>query len=506
MISGINSTSNLAMLQQTSQVGTNHAPQAPAAEETAISNPDDSVSFKPQTRLEKLLAATADKAAEIEANMAPHEPGEIIVKTKPSIYKGADNVAQRYGATLIEQFDMPKGEGVGINAADDGNLIHLKLPAGMTTAQAMAVMAEDSSIEYAVPNHTYQMEDFQQVGDTMTAEQLADKQKMPNDLSDKMWDMHNVGQDGGKVDADIDAPEAWAKTTGLPNGQGPVIAMIDSGCDYTHPELTNNILVNKGEIPDNGIDDDGDGVVDNYWGYNAYSNNGDIMDHSGHGTHVAGTIAAEGNNGTGVVGINWTASLMPIRIFNDSGSTNAAAIIRGINYASSHGARITTNSWGGGGANEAIAEAFRKSSCLHMMSAGNSGTNNDVHPHYPSDYEMPNNIAVAATDRNDKLASFSCYGKKNVDIAAPGKDILSTVPGGKYAVYSGTSMATPHVTGAVGLLLAQDPSMSNDEIKARIMGGGDKLDSLAGKVASGARLNVNGALEFDYQSQGNIAK
>ncbi|MBQ7568812.1 S8 family serine peptidase [bacterium] len=498
MISGIQSSNNISMLQQTSQV---RAPQCPAQEEASVQNPNDSVSFAPQTKLEKTLAATASRAAEIEANMAPHEPGEILVKTKPSLFKGADSIAERYGASLIEKFDMPSQMGV---ESADGELIHLKLPAGMTTAQAMAAMEKDGTIEYAVPNHVYQMEDFQQVGDTMTAEQLKNAQKMPNDLSDKMWDMHNVGQNGGTVDADIDAPEAWAKTTGLPNGQGPVIAMIDSGVDFNHPELRNNILVNQGEIPDNGIDDDGDGVVDNYWGYNAYSQNGDVMDHSGHGTHVAGTIAAEGNNGSGVVGINWTASLMPIRIFNDNGSTNAAAIIRGINYATSHGARITTNSWGGGGANEAIKEAFEKSHCLHMMSAGNTGTNNDVHPHYPSDYDLPNNLAVAATDRNDQLANFSCYGQKNVDIAAPGKDILSTVPGGKYAVYSGTSMATPHVTGAVGLLLAQDPTMSNDEIKERIMNGGDKLPQLDGKVASGARLNVNGSLEYQYQ--GNIAK
>ena len=496
MISGIQSTNNIAMMQQTAGIG---APQAPAKEEATVSAPSDSVSFAPQTKLEKTMAATAAKAAAIEANLAPHEPGEIIVKTKAGAHSMV-GVAERYGASVMEKFEFPHD---GLESLD-GEMIHLKLPEGMTTAQAMAAMAEDPTIEYAVPNHTYQMEDFVQEGDALTAEQLANKQKMPNDLSDKMWDMHNVGQDGGKVDADIDAPEAWAKTTGLPHGQGPVIAIIDSGVDFTHPELKNNILVNQGEIPDNGIDDDGDGIVDNYYGYNAFSQNGDIMDHSGHGTHVAGTIAAEGNNGAGVVGINWTASLMPIRIFNDEGSTNAAAIIRGINYATTHGARITTNSWGGGGANEAIKEAFEKSSCLHMMSAGNSGTNNDVQPHWPSDYDLPNNIAVAATDRRDELASFSCYGKNNVDVAAPGKDILSTVPGGKYAVYSGTSMATPHVTGAVGLLLAQDPTMSNDEIKARIMQGGDKLASLDGKVASGARLNVNGAMEFDYQ--GYIAK
>lgn len=497
MISSITSANSMAALQRTAAVS---APQQPVQEESsAIANPSDSVSFRPQTAMEKTLAATASRAAALESNMAPHVEGEIIVKTKAG-RTGLVGVAERYGASLMEKFDMPQ-TGMGVKSAG-GEMMRLKLPEGMTTAQAMAAMEGDSSIEYAVPNNIYYMEDFQQVGDTMTAEDL--KQKTPNDLDSKMWDMHNVGQDGGKVDADIDAPEAWTKTTGLPNGQGPVIAIIDSGVDYTHPELTNNILVNKGEIPDNGIDDDGDGVVDNYWGYNALAQNGDIMDHSGHGTHVAGTIAAEGNNGSGVVGLNWTASLMPIRIFGDDGTTNAAAIIRGINYATTHGARITTNSWGGGGANQAIKEAFENSSCLHMMSAGNSGTNNDVYPHYPSDYEMSNNIVVAATDRNDRLASFSCYGENAVDIAAPGKDILSTVPGGKYAVFSGTSMATPHVTGTVGLLLAQDPTMTNDEIKDAILNGGDKLPQLEGKVGSGARLNANGALEYNYR--GNISK
>jgi subtilisin family serine protease len=190
---------------------------------------------------------------------------------------------------------------------------------------------------------------------------------------------------------------------------------------------------------------------------------------------------------------------MPVKIFSDAGSTNSAAIVRGILYATKAGARVTSNSWGGGAADQAILDAFKSSPALHIMAAGNSGTNNDTRPHYPSSYDLDNNIAVAATDRNDKLASFSCYGEKSVDLAAPGVEIYSTVPGGGYANKSGTSMATPHVTGAAGLLLAQDPTMSNDELKARLLGGADKKDSLAGKVATGGRLNINNALEMDYK-------
>ena len=422
-------------------------------------------------------------------------PGQVIIKTRGSLLASADGggVVEKYGAKVLDDFQVPGR----IQTKSAGQMLQLQLPEGMTTEQALEQMKNDPSIEYAVPNTIYHLEEPVSKGKTMTAEEL--KQQAPNDPQyGQQWDLHNAGQNGGKVGADISAEKAWQKTTGLPNGQGPLIAVIDTGVDIEHPDLQANIYTNHGEIPGNGIDDDGNGFVDDYHGWNAHLQNGDVMDRQGHGSHVAGTIGAVGNNGTGVTGINWSASILPIKVFSDNGGASAAAIIRGINYADSVGARLTSNSWGGGPANPAQEKTFRNASgALHMMSAGNSGTNNDIYGHYPSDYDLPNNIAVAATDRNDQLASFSCYGEKNVDIAAPGKDILSTVPGGGYAVYSGTSMATPHVTGAAGLLLALDPTLTNDELKDKLLNGGDKLPSLEGKVASGARLNIDGAMNYD---------
>ena len=495
MISGIGNN-NIAAMQSLRSMAETAAPQVQSEPEAVAQNTNDSCDVRPQTKLDKMLGATAAKAAELEASLEPHVPGQVIVKTKGSLFQSSGSIAKDYGAKVLCKFDMPNDLTKGVS----GDMLQLQLPEGVSTAQAMAAMMEDPNIEYVVPNTVYTLDDPEPQGDGVGGGvNDAGEGKRPNDLKDDLWGMDNHGQKGGKVDADIDAPEAWQKTTGLPNGQGPIIAVIDTGVDYNHPDLKNNIWTNPGEIPGNGIDDDGNGVIDDVHGYNANKDNGDPMDAHSHGTHCAGTIAAEGNNNQGVVGVNWHATIMPVKIFDDNGSTNAAAIIRGINYATKNGARVTSNSWGGGMANPAIKEAFESSGALHIMAAGNSSQNNDLNPHYPSSYRVRNSIAVASTDRNDKLSYFSCYGKESVDIGAPGSDILSTVPGGGYGVKSGTSMATPHVTGAAGLLLAMDPTMSNDEIKTRLLEGADKIDALDGKVASGGRLNVNNAMEFDYQ-------
>jgi serine protease len=259
--------------------------------------------------------------------------------------------------------------------------------------------------------------------------------------------------------------------------------------------------VNPGEIPGDGIDNDGNGVIDDVHGYNAFDDNGDPMDGQGHGTHCAGTIAGVGNDGQGVVGVSPNASLMAVKIFNDEGSTDAAAIIRGIQYATKMGARITSNSWGGPIPNAGIRQAFAESPALHLVAAGNSGTNNDWFPSFPANYNLDSIISVAATDHNDGLADFSQYGARNVDLGAPGVDILSTVPGGKYDVYSGTSMATPHVAGAATLIASQYPEISNEELRERLLGGVDKVDSLQGKTVTGGRLNVYNSLTMEVAEQ-----
>jgi len=185
---------------------------------------------------------------------------------------------------------------------------------------------------------------------------------------------------------------------------------------------------------------------------------------------------------------------MAIKIFDDSGRTNAAAIIRGIQYADKMGARVANNSWGGGAPNQGIQTAFADSSTFHLVAAGNDGKNNDTRPTYPANYDLPNIVTVAATDHNDQLANFSNYGGRTVDLAAPGVDIVSTVPGGKYSKMSGTSMATPHVTGAAGLIVSEFPNISNGELRSRLLDTVDQKSQLQGEVITGGRLNVANAL------------
>ena len=408
------------------------------------------------------------------------EEGRLLVRTRDGMGLEGDSLAESYGTKVAEDLTPP----VGTRVADGSKLLLLDLKPGQDTRAMQRLLSLDARVQYAELNYNYFL-------DEPAAEPA---QNIPNDLQSALWGMHNTGQNGGKVDADIDAPEAWALHTG--RNDAPVIAVIDTGVDYNHPDLKDNIWTNVGEIAGNGIDDDGNGVIDDVHGFNAFANSGDPMDGHSHGTHCAGSIAGVGDNAQGVVGVNHHANLMPIKIFNNSGSTNAAAIVRGINYATKLGARVTSNSWGGGAASQAIFDAFNSSPALHIMAAGNDGTDNDKSPHYPSSYDLPNNVAVAASDRNDARASFSCYGANSVDIAAPGKEILSTIPGGKYGVKSGTSMATPHVSGVAGLIVSMFPEASNDEIKARLYEGADKLDNWQGVIAGAGRLNAHGALTW----------
>lgn len=462
-----------------------------APSETKLPFDAADINFAPptETKVQSLYAATAADAAKLQGNIGEHLPGELIVLTKPhlSISGEEGSVVSDYGASVLSSFDTPGG----LSKSEGGEFLQIKLPQGVSVEQAMAAMAKDDRIEFAVPNHTYGLPDDQKG----SADGKGPISKDPD--GGKLWGLNNTGQTGGKVDADIDAPEAWTLHIGRNQAEGGApTAVIDTGIDYRHPDLAANMWVNPGEIPGNGIDDDGNGVVDDVYGFNAFSNTGDPLDGYGHGSHCAGTIAAVGDNEVGVVGVNKHANLMAVKIFNDQGSTNAAAIIRGIQYATKMGARITSNSWGGGAANEGIKTAFADSPALHLMAAGNSGTDNDKRPNFPSNYDLPNNIAVAATDHNDNIARFSQYGKTTVDLGAPGVDILSTVPNNGYDVYSGTSMATPHVAGAATLIASAFPEISNENLTKALLEGVDKVPALENKTVTGGRLNVNNSLKI----------
>lgn len=487
-------------LTSASQAPTAAKPEAEksASGQAAIPSDQANISFDSpfSAKAEALLAATSAEAVALEETLGDYEPGEIIVRTKPgtSLASEQGSVVKDFGAKVLYEFDTPQG----IHKSDAGEFLHLKLPAGISVAEAMAAMAKDDRIAFAEPNNTYGLPDV--IENEIPQTQAKGITNDPK--SGELYGLHNTGQTGGTVNADIDAPEAWAVHTGRNQANGgTLLAVIDTGIDYTHPDLKDNMWINSGEIPGDGIDNDGNGVVDDVYGYNAFADSGDPMDGHSHGTHCAGTIAGKGNNEIGVVGVNHDANIMAIKIFSDSGSTNAAAIIRGIQYATKMGARITSNSWGGGRANEGIKQAFAESPALHIMAAGNSGTDNDSRPHFPSSYDLPNNMAVAATDHKDNLAGFSCYGATSVDIAAPGVNILSTVNGGGYKSYSGTSMATPHVAGAALLVADANPGITNEELMKRLYEGAEKKPQLEGKVVTGARLNVANAIATPENDQ-----
>jgi subtilisin family serine protease len=292
----------------------------------------------------------------------------------------------------------------------------------------------------------------------------------------------------------IEAPGAWDLFAG-----GPVtVADIDTGIDASHRDLSGNLWVNPGEIAGNRIDDDRNGVIDDVNGANFYEPpaTGDPEDEDGHGTHTAGTIAAKAGNSFGVAGVNPTAKIMAVKFLGEEGGTTSGAIAS-ISYATKMGARVINASWGGGGESKALKEsigAAGRSGVLFVAAAGNDGENTDESPHYPSAYDSPNIVSVAASNASDELANFSNYGSVSVDLAAPGVDILSTIPGDRFYSASGTSMATPHVVGVAALLAARTPSLGYAELKARLLGSVTKVAALSGQVASGGRLNARAAL------------
>ena len=319
----------------------------------------------------------------------------------------------------------------------------------------------------------------------------------PNDTRySEQWSLNNTGQTGGTVDADIDAPEAWALSTG---SNSVIVAVLDSGIDYTHPDLAGNIWSNTAETAGNSVDDDHNGYVDDTLGWNfVYSNNTPLDDDS-HGTHVAGIIGAAGNNGAGVSGVAWQVKLMPLKFLNSSGYGATSDAIAGINYARVKGANIINHSWGGISFSQSLKDAIDAAGAAGILNvcAANNGnrTNEDVTPNYPSGFASASVIAVASTTETDALSSFSDYGASSVHLAAPGSNILSTIPNAGYGLKSGTSMATPHVSGIAALLKAYKPTLTGADIKAILQSSVDVGPALIGSSVTGGRANAFRALD-----------
>jgi len=289
----------------------------------------------------------------------------------------------------------------------------------------------------------------------------------------------------------ISAPKAWDTHTGSKN---VVVGVVDTGIQYTHPDLAGNIWVNPDEIPGNGKDDDNNGYIDDIYGWNFVSNNNRPLDDNGHGTHVAGIIGAVGNNGIGVTGVTWNTQIAALKFLDADGSGYTSNAILAINYAAEKGFDILNNSWGGGSYSQSLKNAIDAYKGVFVAAAGNEGRNNDSYPTYPASYTSSNIISVAATTSTDALASYSNYGRTSVDLGAPGSSIYSTYINSRYASLSGTSMAAPQVSGALALIKSYKPSLTTAQLKSLILNNVDSVSSLSNRTVTGGRLNVAKAL------------
>jgi subtilisin len=275
-------------------------------------------------------------------------------------------------------------------------------------------------------------------------------------------DVPDVGGNNWGADL-VKAPEAWAHGY---TGKGVVVAVVDTGVDYNHEDLKNNIWTNTKEIAGNSIDDDGNGYIDDVYGWNFANNNNNTQDNNGHGTHISGTIAGENNN-YGVTGVAYDAKIMPVKALNESGSGSSSSIVNGIRYAVDNGANVINLSLGSNYSNRTLKSAVEYASSkgvIVVMAAGNDG---DSSPDYPARYANKSGIAVGAVDRNNKMPDFSNRSGENEIsyVTAPGVDIYSSVPGNQYGIHSGTSMATPHVAGVIALMLSANPNLTDAQVR-----------------------------------------
>lgn len=411
-----------------------------------------------------VVAALALIGMNAFANEPEAVPGEYVVKLKTSV--AADKASLQTLSNVL-------GAYVKSTIADD-NIVVIKRASFEKTTSAVSILSENPLVEIVEPNYIYRIK------------------RTPNDpLFPRLWGMSNSGHPG----IDIGAEKAWDITTG---SKDVLVAVIDTGINYNHPDLKDNVWVNEAELNGvTGVDDDGNGVIDDIHGFNAIDGSGDPLDDHGHGSHCSGTIGGHGDDGVGIAGVNWNVRIMGVKFLSGQGSGTLDDAIKGIDYAVKMGAKILSNSWGGGGESQTLKEAIERANAagvLFVAAAGNESNNNDANATFPATYDVPNMIAVAAIDANGALASFSNYGKTKVHVAAPGVGILSSINTNDYDSWDGTSMATPHVTGIAALLLAKDPTMTSADLKTRIVTTAKRLPSLRGKVVSGGVVNAYTAL------------
>lgn len=419
----------------------------------------------------------------LQQKPAKYKPGELIVKFK----KDASPEQRAKVHQKIKSKKVKKFKKVGVEL--------VSLDPSISVEQAVELFKADPAVEYAEPNYELQALDT-----------------LPNDPSFlQLWGLNNTGQthgsryDGfvaGTPGADIDAPAAWDITTG---SSDVVVAVIDTGIDYSHEDLAANMWRNQIELTGQpGVDDDGNGYVDDIYGIDTINDDSDPRDDNKHGTHCAGTIGAVGDNGIGVSGVNWNVQLMPCKFLGADGSGWTADAVECLDYVrdmKDRGVNVvaTSNSWGCASffcISQAMQDAIRAqmdSGILFVAAAGNQSEDNDRNYFFPANYDIPNIITVAATDDDDARATFSNWGRRSVHVGAPGVDIYSTTLHDTYGFLSGTSMATPHVAGLAGLLKGETSDRNWSDIRNLILAGGDSIDSMIGKTISGKRINAAGS-------------
>lgn len=401
-------------------------------------------------------------------------PGELIVRFKPgtSETKKSQALKKVKGAArdvIAQSARIARANGAAASSAEELKVITV----GGNVAAAREALQSDPNVLYAEPNYKTRIQEV-----------------VPNDFEfDSLYGLLNTGSNGGKAGADIDAPDAWGISTG---SHDIVVAVIDTGIDYFHEDLRGNMWTNTREIAGNGVDDDGNGFVDDVYGYDFVSNDSDPFDDHLHGTHVSGTIGAVGNNGIGVVGVCWQVRLMAVKAFDNQGNGDVATAVAAIHYAIANGARVINASWSAADRSQALADAVADAEAARIVFVAAAGNSHTSALFYPAGNDTV--LAVASVNNKDEMSPFTNFGAW-VDVCAPGEQILSTVPDSKYDSISGTSMSSPHVAGAAALILSRHPEFTPEQVRAIIKNTADPIQ--AERVIGRGRLNVFKAMQVD---------
>ena len=402
--------------------------------------------------------------------------GELLVK-----FRDGNSQKFRGDGVRMRRYRVAEAQDLGHSGYS-----HVRLTDRQAMHEAIASLAEDGDVEYVEPNY------------------IVEASATPNDtFFSRQWALKNTGQDGGLVKADIDATTAWEYTKGAKKA---VIGIVDSGLDYTHPDLAPNVWSAPKEFTVTFSPTDRITCPAGSHGFNAITNSCDPRDNATHGTAVAGTVGAAGNNRAGVSGVVWTSTMMGLAFLDSTGRGSVANAIRAIEFAiqakkalgDGANIRVLNNSWGGAGYSQALLDEINKAAAagmLFVVAAGNTPKDLDTQPEYPAAYTAANLITVAATDNKDVLATFSTYGAKSAHIGAPGVSIATTSPGGQYVLASGTSFSAPLTTGVAALVLAACDTLDLAGLRKAIVNNVDPVPGLAGKTTTGGRLNAYKAVK-----------